>query len=296
MADIWALALHGGAGPLDGSDYDASEAHMRSLLEAGKGRLETGASALDIVEEMVAGLEACGLHVAGRGASPNMDNIWELDAAIMDGSTRKAGAVAALVGYKSPVAAARLVMERTPNVLLVGAGAEAFAAQQGLEAVGDPLLYYKPAPSKTSQSALTPQRGTVGAVALDKDGRLAAATSTGGVTGKTPGRVGDTPIIGAGTWADERVAVSCTGLGEYFMRSGVAADVSARIRYGGQFLSEAASGAIRDMGKLGGEGGLIAINASGEVEMVFDTSGMKRGCATSAGRFEVATFRDEASA
>ena len=291
MTKIWTLALHAGAEALEGDDYSASEAHMRGLLETGRDRLAGGAAALDVVEELVAELEACGMHVAGKGASSNTDGVFELEAAIMDGARRRAGSVAALVGYKSPINAARIVIDKTPNVFLVGAGASAFAAQQGLEAVGDPMAYYTPVSSKTSQSALTFQHGTVGAVALDMDGRLAAATSTGGVTGKTPGRVGDTPIIGAGTWADERVAVSCTGLGEYFMLSVVAADVSARMRYGMASLENAATGAIADMGKLGGEGGLISVDASGHIAMVFDTFGMKRGCVSSDGRFEVATFR-----
>ena len=290
MSERWALALHAGAGPLQGSDYSASETHMHGLLEVGRDMLAAGAASLDVVEHMVAGLESCGLHVAGKGASPNTDGVWELDAAIMNGSERRAGAVAALGGYASPVKVARRVMEATPNILLAGRGASAFARQHKMEAVGDPLSYYVPVASRTSQAALGAQHGTVGAVALDKAGHLAAATSTGGVLGKTPGRVGDTPLIGAGTWADTRVAVSCTGLGEYFILGNIAADVSARLRYGDESLPAAAGGALADMAKLGGEGGMICIDAAGQVEMVFDTGGMKRGCVTSQGRLEVATF------
>ena len=291
MSELWALALHGGAGPLPDGDYSASEAHMQGLLEKGKAMLEAGRTALDTAETMVRELEACGLHVAGRGASPNTDGVYELDASIMDGRARRAGAVAALSGYKHPVTVARQVMEASPNLMLVGSGAAAFADRQGGERVDDPGSYYLNISSRTSQSALSHQHGTVGAVVLDRTGDLAAATSTGGIVGKTPGRVGDTPIIGAGTWADRRVAVSCTGLGEYFIRAHVAADVSARMRYSQVALGQAATDALAPVSQMGGEGGLICIDSQGRIEMVFDTSGMKRGCINSDGRFEVATFR-----
>jgi L-asparaginase/beta-aspartyl-peptidase (threonine type) len=287
---LWSLALHGGAGPTRGRAYDREEAHMRALLEEGAQLLAGGAAALDVVAHMAAALEECGLHIAGKGSAPNANGEWELDAAIMDGATRKAGAVAALRGFRSPIAVARAVMERTAHVLLVGAGAEAFAAAQGLARVEDPQAYYTPASSRLVQPGEL-AHGTVGAVALDVHGRLAAATSTGGLIRKTPGRVGDAPLIGAGTWADKRCAVSCTGQGELFIRANVAADVSARMLYARQSLHAAAAGALADMQALGGDGGLIAVDAEGNVATPFVSEGMKRGIATSSGLCEVKTFR-----
>ena len=288
MARKWAIALHGGAGPVFGRDYSREEAHMAELLREGGKRLAAGVAALDVVEAMVANLEESGLHLAGRGAAPNTDGRYELDAAIMDGRTRNAGAVAALSGIESPIAAARLVMERTPHVLIAGEGAWALATQYGLAEVRDPDTYYNP----VEERCLLPARamGTVGAVVLDQYGDLAAATSTGGVKSKTPGRVGDTPLIGAGTWADERCAISCTGLGEYFIRAAAAADVSARIRYGGATLEDAVQGALDDVKHLGGEGGMIAVSADGTLIANSNSGGLKRGLMDSEGRFEVATF------
>ncbi|WP_321490619.1 isoaspartyl peptidase/L-asparaginase [uncultured Hyphomonas sp.] len=288
MARKWAIALHGGAGPVFGRDYSREEAHMAELLREGGKRLAAGVAALDVVEAMVAALEESGLHLAGKGAAPNTDGRYELDAAIMDGRTRNAGAVAALSGIISPIAAARIVMERTPHVLIAGEGAWALATEYGLPEVRDPDTYYQP----VEERCLLPARamGTVGAVVLDQYGDLAAATSTGGVKSKTPGRVGDTPLIGAGTWADERCAISCTGLGEYFIRAAAAADVSARIRYGGASLEDAVQGALDDVKHLGGEGGMIAVGADGTLIAGSNSGGLKRGLMDADGRFEVATF------
>ncbi|KCZ48160.1 MULTISPECIES: isoaspartyl peptidase/L-asparaginase family protein [unclassified Hyphomonas] len=288
MARKWAIALHGGAGPVFGRDYSREEAHMAELLREGGKRLASGVAALDVVEAMVAALEESGLHLAGKGAAPNKDGRYELDAAIMDGRTRNAGAVAALSGIISPIAAARIVMERTPHVLIAGEGAWALATEYGLPEVRDPDTYYQP----VEERCLLPARamGTVGAVVLDQYGDLAAATSTGGVKSKTPGRVGDTPLIGAGTWADERCAISCTGLGEYFIRAAAAADVSARIRYGGASLEDAVQGALDDVKHLGGEGGMIAVGADGTLITGSNSGGLKRGLMDADGRFEVATF------
>lgn len=290
MADSWALAMHGGAGPLRPRDHGAAEAHMASLLREGETMLARGDAALDVVHKLTIALEECGYHIAGKGSSPNAIGQWELDAAIMEGRSRNAGAVASLRGFKSPVTAARLVMEKTPHVLIVGKGAAMIARKHKLERVHSPKKYYTPAvtrPVKAGELA----HGTVGVVALDTGGRLAAATSTGGLLGKTPGRVGDTPIIGAGIWADERVAVCCTGQGEYFLRTNAAADVSSRVRYGQQGLEAAAKGSLEDLALLGGDGGMIAMDVLGRVEVVFNADTMKRGVVTSAGRFEVATMR-----
>ena len=289
MTQTWSLALHGGAGAIAERVYAREEAHMAALLDQGAAMLARGQSALDVVTAMAEALEACGLHVAGKGAAANSDGMVELDAAIMDGATRQAGAVAALVGFLSPIRVARAVMEHTPHVLLAGAGAARFAAGRHFPRVDEPSTYYTPAesglpgPEKNS--------GTIGAVALDIEGRLAAATSTGGLRDKMPGRIGDSPIIGAGLWADTRVAVSCTGLGEYFMRTAAAADVSARIAYGGASLAGAADGALGDVKALGGDGGLIAVDAHGNVATPFTSQGMKRGVATSAGVRDIKTFR-----
>ncbi|NBC20540.1 MAG: isoaspartyl peptidase/L-asparaginase [Alphaproteobacteria bacterium] len=290
MSAAWSLVLHGGAGPLREGDEAGAEAHMAATLRAGGDALASGRPALDVVQTAVAALEESGFHIAGRGASPNAEGRWELDAAIMNGQTREAGSVAALRGFRSPVAAARKVLDHSPHVLLVGKGATRFLKPYRLARVRNPREYYRPAVTRpVAPGELA--HGTVGAVALDTRGRLAAATSTGGLLGKTPGRVGDSPIIGAGTWADERVAVSCTGQGEYFMRCAVAADISARVRYARAGLGEAAGHALEDVRLLGGDGGLIAVDVLGNVTMPFTSQTMKRGVASSAGRFEVATRR-----
>jgi L-asparaginase / beta-aspartyl-peptidase len=288
--NVWAMALHGGAGPVRSRTYEREEAHMRALLDEGAAMLDGGAAALDVANAMVKALEASGFHIAGKGASPNAEGVWELDASIMDGATRKAGAVAALVGFESPIDVARAVMDHTPHVLLAGAGAAAFAGKHGLKRVEDPQGYYTPATSRTVKPGEL-AHGTVGAVVKDRAGRLAAATSTGGLLNKTPGRIGDTPLIGAGTWADTRCAVSCTGQGELFIRANVAADVTSRILYARQSLHAAAAGALADMAALGGDGGLIAVDADGEVATPFVSEGMKRAVATASGVRDVRTFR-----
>ncbi|HVM98818.1 MAG TPA: isoaspartyl peptidase/L-asparaginase [Caulobacteraceae bacterium] len=265
------LVIHGGAGALTGRDYGPELAHMRGLIEAGRDRLRAGASALDVVVETVAALEASGLYVAGRGASANDVGRYELDASLMDGRGRRAGAVAALEGFASPIRAARAVMERTPHTMLAGEGAAAFAQAEGLERVGPGWF----TPARKGETA-TPGVGTVGCVALDETGALAAGTSTGGTYGKRFGRVGDSPIVGAGVWADDLVAVSSTGVGEFFVRTAAAAQLAFRIRFAGQHMAEAADAALDDVVSLGGMGGLIALTPQGEIAMPFRSQGMKR--------------------
>ncbi|WP_269715048.1 isoaspartyl peptidase/L-asparaginase family protein [Caulobacter sp. NIBR2454] len=285
------LALHGGAGAKPGRNYDREIAHMKGLVEQARDALRAGATALDVATSTTVALEASGLYVAGRGASPNLAGEYELDACIMDGLSGKAGAVAALQGFKSPITAARAVMDRTPHVMLAGSGAARFAAEQALEAIDDPKAWFTHAgqfEANHAPGALA--HGTVGCVVRDGEGRLAAATSTAGVFNKMPGRVGDSPIPAAGAWADAHVAVSCTGQGEYFIRLAAAAQIGFRMRFAGQSLEEATKAVIAELAALGGDGGLIAVSADGSVSTPFHSQGMKRATLSGDGTISAAAF------
>jgi L-asparaginase / beta-aspartyl-peptidase len=274
----YSLALHGGAGAKLGVDYLVVEAHLEELANQGQNLIETGVAAIDVVEKMVREMESSGFYVAGKGSVPAMNGQVELDASIMDGTSRKAGAVAAIRDVVYPVSAARAVMDNSHSVMLVGEGANEFAALHKLALVTDPENYYVLPPGVSAEDITVQeiQHGTVGAVALDVYGNLAAATSTGGVFGKPAGRIGDTPIIGIGTWADEEIAISCTGTGEYFIRSGGALTVANRFKLTGDTLQQAMWNMLDDVEHLGGDGGLIAVTKSGEIAMAFNSDGMKR--------------------
>ena len=287
----WAFALHGGAGAVAGRDYAETEKHLTELASACQYKLDRGGKALNVVEFAVAELEACGLYVAGRGSAPNSAGYVELDASIMDGATRNAGAVAALRDFVSPVGVARCVMEKTRHVMLTVAGAVAFARREGFTEVTDPETYYRLPVGVRKADVSGIAHGTVGAVALDRNGELAAATSTGGTFGKLEGRVGDTPLIGPGTWADDNVAISCTGVGEHIIRSGGASSIAFRLR-SGLSLDDAVAEMLDEVARLGGDGGIIAVTRDGAVAMHYNSEGMKRASATSTSDIVVRTFAD----
>jgi beta-aspartyl-peptidase (threonine type) len=301
-----ALAIHGGAGiirraDLAPADEAAARAALRLALEQGHAVLRDGGASVDAVQAAITVLEDSPWFNAGKGSVLTSAGTVELDAAIMDGATLAAGAIAAVGGVKNPIALARLVMDRSPHVLLVGEGAEAFARAQGVAMV--PQEYFVTAQrveqlrqaQARGRAAPTEHYGTVGAVALDAAGHLAAGTSTGGTANKLPGRVGDSPIIGAGTYADDRsCAVSATGHGEMFIRNAVAHDICARVRYRGDSLARAAEDVV--MGALAAQearGGVIALDRGGHIATPFNTDGMYRGWVDTAGRITVKLYRDE---
>ena len=321
-----ALAIHGGAGTMQRANMSAEQeaeyrAKLKEALQAGYQVLEQGGTSLDAVEAAIQLMEESPLFNAGKGAVFTNDGKNELDAAIMDGQTHQAGAVAGISHVKSPIAAARAVMEASPHVMMVGAGAEQFAQEQGLEMVEPSYFFTDKRHQQLEQIKATekqeldhsgsnktnkkqsyldqhfPDRkfGTVGAVAVDKEGNLAAATSTGGMTNKRYGRVGDVPIIGAGTYADNATAaISATGHGEYFIRSVVAYDITALIKYRGMSLQEAADEVVKKkLVETGGDGGVIAVDAQGNIAMPFNTSGMYRASMDKNGKMYVGIYADE---
>lgn len=314
------LVIHGGAGtirreamtPERDREYRAA---LTAALEAGHRVLQAGGSSLDAVVAAINLMEDSPLFNAGRGAVFTNDGRNELDASIMEGRTLNAGAVAGVTRVKNPIDLARAVMERSPHVMLAGPGAESFAEQQGVELV-DPAYFRTEARWEALQRAREQDRfelsedqrppqgaadlddfkfGTVGAVALDRNGDLAAGTSTGGMTNKRWGRIGDAPIIGAGTYASNRsCAVSATGHGEFFIRNVVAYDICALMEYRGMRLADAADAVVMEkLVELGGDGGVIAIDRQGNIAMPFNTSGMYRGFIDEQGRAVVMIYRDE---
>jgi beta-aspartyl-peptidase (threonine type) len=303
----WSLAIHGGAGVIERGSLtpDKEKAYRTGLdeaLRAGSAVLDKGGAALDAVAAAVRVLEDNPLFNAGRGAVFTADGRNELDAAIMDGKTQKAGAVAGVTRTRHPVDLARAVMDKSPHVMLSGAGADTFSREQGLEQVEpgwfrteerwQQLLAWR----KRQQAAIDPTHlfGTVGAVALDADGNLAAATSTGGMTGKRWGRIGDSPIIGAGTYAKNgQCAVSATGSGEYFIRESAARQVCDRVAWKGETLDAAAQDTIKAVGAIGGDGGLIAMGPGGRPAFAINDLGMYRGRMSAGGTPQTAIFADE---
>jgi len=308
------LAIHGGAGTIERSKMTSEKereyrAGLESALTAGYEILKRGGSSLDAAEAAVRVLEDDPHFNAGRGSVFTSAGTNEMDASIMDGKTLKAGAIGSVQHIKNPIRLARLVMEKSPHVMLDCAGAEEFAKANGMELVDqkyfftqerwDALQKIKAAEKNRASGAgksflITDQdrHGTVGAVALDKDGNLAAATSTGGTTNKMPGRIGDTAVIGAGTYANNQTcAVSSTGDGEYFIRAAAAHDVSALMEYRAMKLQEAAQTTLNAVKQLGGTGGLIAIDKHGDIALPFNTNGMYRGYVDPNGKFVVEISR-----
>ena len=305
----WAIAIHGGAGTMrrdaPAEQLQAYERAMLKELIRGKEMLAGGVSALDVCESIIRAMEDNPMFNAGVGAVFNEQGEHELDASIMDGSTMQCGAVAGVRTIKNPISLARKVMTHSRHVLLAGDGAEKFADSVKVQRVENKHFDTEGRRRSLEQLLRERQRtgslvpedrrydyGTVGCVALDREGRLAAATSTGGMTAKKWGRVGDTPILGAGNYADGYAAVSCTGTGEEFIRHAVARSVTARMAYGKQTLKEASAAVIHDVLEKG-DGGLIAVDRYGNIAMPFNSSGMYRAMANSRGRFKVAIFRDE---
>ncbi len=305
-----AIALHGGAGTIERDRMSAEvEAEYRSFLDKaisdGYQQLQVGEEGLDVVVAIIQRMEDSPLFNAGKGAVYTWEGQHELDASIMHGALMDAGAVAGVTTVQSPIALARAVMEQSPHVMLASRGAEQFAAELGIPEVSADyfsterrkraLESYKARKQAGVEPEVDYKFGTVGVVVLDSKGNLAAGTSTGGMTGKRWGRIGDAPVIGAGTYADNRsCAVSATGHGEYFIRHTVARDICARMQFAGQSLQDAAESVIMDeLMAAGGDGGIVAVDADGHVSMVFNTPGMYRASVSGSGEKRIGIFGDE---
>ena len=307
------IAIHGGAGAISRQQMSAEKEReyvtaLSGIVEHTQGMLESGASALDTVTEAVRQLEECPLFNAGIGSVFTADETHELDACVMDGNSLQAGAVAGVKRLRSPVLAARLVLENSPHVMLIGEGAEAFAQAQGVELVENSLFstdarFQQLIEARSNGEFILDhdaplderqKMGTVGAVALDLNGNLAAATSTGGMTNKLPGRVGDSPLVGAGCYANNAsVAVSCTGTGEVFIRTLAAYDIAALMEYGNLSLLEACERVVMEkLPALGGSGGLIAIDREGNVVLPFNSEGMYRAWAYAGDTPTIGIYRE----
>ena len=316
----YVMVIHGGAGTILKKNMSPEKERayrevLTKALQTGYNQIKAGKSSLDAVEATIHLMEDSPLFNAGKGAVFTHEGKNEMDAAIMDGATQMAGAVAGVTVIRNPISAARAVMEKSEHVMMAGAGAEAFAREAGLTLV-DPSYFRTEERWKGLQDAIKQDSakavldhgskktmrlgtenhdykfGTVGAVALDQKGNLAAGTSTGGMTNKKYGRIGDAPIIGAGTYANNATAgISCTGWGEFYIRNVVAHDISAMMEYKGLSVQAAAQAAIEKVGKMGGDGGLIALDRKGNVTMPFNTEGMYRGTVTEDGKIEVLIYK-----
>ena len=305
-AQKYAIVIHGGAGVMSKDKMDEEsaanyKAWLNEALVLGDQMLKEGAKATDVVVKVISVMENSPLFNAGKGAVFTHDGVNELDASIMEGKTLNAGAVAGVRDIKNPINAAREVMENSEHVMLSGKGASEFAKQQGLEIVPN-KYFYTERRYQSLQSLLKRERertqndntGTVGCAVLDTHGNLCAGTSTGGMTNKKYGRIGDSPIIGAGTYANNKTcAVSCTGHGEYYIRLGFARDISAMMEYQNLSVTEACKKEIDKLSELEGTGGVIGVDAEGNIAMEFNTSGMFRGYIKSSGEKEIAIFKNE---
>ena len=301
-AENFGIVIHGGAGVLSNLSTEKQleiENKVKNTLISAYKILENGGSSMDAVEFAVSEFEDSSLFNAGKGSVYNSDEVQEMDASIMNGKDRSAGAVASVKTIKNPIKLARKVLEETNHILLVGEGAEIFAKNIGETIVDESYFYseknlrrlYKAKKKLIAKNIIEDRIGTVGAVALDKDGNIAAATSTGGMTNKMPGRVGDTPIIGSGTWAQNDVCgVSSTGHGEFFIKYQVAKEVCTRMEYLNETLDKASSDIIQDLLKIDAKGGVIAIDKNANISMPFNTDGMIRGSLSNKSQLFVAVY------